>query len=166
MRTVIALIVVAGALLALPPKTEWKTLTPSKSKDKVKIIVKDKAIAYYRLNAASPLEATVKGPVRLRIYVRCELPKGTTAPVPYSFTTALDGNGPEAHSAAAAASQVAKFDGAGSAVPGDPDNFYVEVPEGDHAVSVTVDKACTQSLDVRFYLPKKPMAEAPKEPGK
>lgn len=166
MRTAITLIVAAGALLALPAKTEWKTLTPSKSKDKVKIIVKDKAIPYYRLNAESPLEAAVKGPVRLRIYVRCELPKGTAAPVPYAFATSLDGGAPQPHSAAAVASQVAKFDGAGSAIPGDPDNFYVEVPEGDHAVSVTVDKTCTQSLDVRFYLPKKPTAEGPKEPGK
>lgn len=166
MRTFLAVIVAAGALFALSAKTEWKAIKPSRAGDKAKIVVKDKPITYYRLGAATPIEAKVNGKTRLKVYVRCDLPGDAKPPVKYAFQASLDGKEPVTFEATAVPSKVAKYEGAGAAVPGDPDSFYVDVPAGEHTVTLTVPKDSKETVNVRLYTPKKAKKKAaPKEPG-
>ncbi len=76
-----------GALLAIGAAaagSAWEGLERLPERDPIRVVVEGKSRNYFRVTPKSPLTIKVKGPARLRIVSRAELPSGTNEKVAYS----------------------------------------------------------------------------------
>ncbi len=133
-------------------EVKWLRLKPARAGESVAIRVAGKASAYQRVAAGKPMELTVTGPTKVKLYVRCAVPSGAVVKVPYALSIGIDGKPAGTRKGSALPSRRASFEKPGKLSPGDADRFYVEIPAGKHAIQVASSDPA-MCVDVKAYRP-------------
>lgn len=149
-RTVLALLVAASIASA---KTEWVRQRPQGGLYDVKVKVAGKERTYCALDGDTPARLTVRGPARLRAYVRLTLSAADAETVPFGLVFEVDGRAEPAEERTAKRSKTAAIPGDAEHVPGVRHALYLDLPTGTHSVALRLREKGRVAL-AAFYLPK------------
>ncbi|MBI2919650.1 MAG: hypothetical protein HYY18_01045 [Planctomycetes bacterium] len=142
----LALSALALMCAGAPELTIWKTVAPREGARPVKLSVEGKTLTYYALDGDGA-SVRLKGPTRLRAYVRGHFEEKMPANVEISVRIAMDGKDLDARKLSCRRSKSSTYaeNGHGSA-PGARSTITLDVPEGEHTFQFRSDAPANASF--------------------
>ncbi|MBI4721502.1 MAG: hypothetical protein HY769_00610 [Candidatus Stahlbacteria bacterium] len=130
-------------------KVSWKPLSKIKC-NKAEIVVKDKKANYCQFDSNATISISVKGPTRLKIRTRIELPEGFKGKEKYKIEVVKDGKQSKEFVISTEPSKVSSITGKKNTIS-KPKNVYLDVPSGTHKFSLRLTEPKNGIGYVRFY---------------
>jgi len=146
----------AGLLLLAPSAyaAKWRAIERVPGHAPVTVTVSEKPRIYFRVSPDSSLSLTVKGPGRLKLVSRAELPRGGARSVSYRIRVVDKGKvlREQATESSAAAGALATQ---GDGILCKSRNATVAIPAGDHRLTVSVSGASSVLIRALYSSPAK-----------
>lgn len=142
----LALTALALICTGAPELTIWKTVAPREGARPVKLSVEGKTLTYYALDGEGA-SVRIKGPTRLRAYVRGHFEEKTPANVEITVGIAMDGKDLDPRKISSRRSKTSTYaeNGHGSK-PGARTTLTLDVPEGEHTFRFKSDAPANASF--------------------
>ena len=136
-----------AVLLCSPALAEtWRGVERLKGRDRVTVIVEEKTRTYFRATPEAPLTVPVKGPARVRLVSRAELPAGAQASS-YRVRAMLGRKLLERQGTESTPSKDARLAKTPRAI-GQSRQMIVNVPKGEHELKVSIEGASSVLLRI------------------
>lgn len=142
-------------------KTERVAMHPQEFTTQVKILVKEKEYDYYRVGHEDSLALKIIGPATVKVLARLEYDITMNGGKKYRIGVYEDGEMKNTFVKSTRLSDVALYAGENSSLKlSRGDEFYIEVPEGEHTYTFKLPDN-GGSLLLKFYLPVSALKNTP-----
>jgi len=149
----------------IPRKEEeinYIAFLPRKFSEEVRLEIKEREYIYYQSSVASPIEIEVIGPTRIRGIARLEFDHTIRGEKPYRIQVKEKGETIATHPFTAKVSGTATYLNSTDKVPARGDNFYIDVPKGQHKYEIFTPDPDVSVL-FRLYIPQKDLGNSPEK---
>lgn len=131
-----------------PP--QWIEVSPLGSPEVLTSIENERIISYYLTHGENPLELKIEGPLKMKILVRVNFISGMGDETNFTLSVMLDGKEILRTPVRTYRSQVVYWREKKNVTPSKVEQFYIEIPEGIHTLSVKVLGSLAPSSCFRF----------------
>jgi hypothetical protein len=135
-------------------KTTWISFAPEIYESAVRLHAGDAEETYYRLSATKPVEATIRGPLRMKVTSRIDFDAVNGTTQAYLLKVLLDGAEWKAFPLKARSSHTATYPDLPEITPGMGQVVDLQVPNGTHDVSFHLDGMTAAGGALRIRVPK------------
>jgi len=132
---------------------------PRSFTDEIRLEIREQEYIYYRSTAEKPIELEVIGPTRIRGLARLEFDHSIRGDQPYRVQVSENNKIISTIPITARISGTATYIEPGDKVPARGENFYIDVPPGQHRFEISTPDPGVSVL-FRFYIPQKDLGNS------
>lgn len=149
----IALRVLSGS--GKKSKISWTSFAPETHAGALRLHGGDTEYTYYRFNQEEAVAMTIHGPLRLKMTTRLDFGTGNGYTQAYVVKIFLDGELWKTYPLESRASHTSTYPDYPEITPGRGRILEVEIPDGTHEVSITLNGTTAAGAALRIRVPKK-----------
>lgn len=138
-----------------PKTTKWVSYTPRSYRKAVRLHARDSEVIYYRIDNKTPVAMTLNGPLRIKIMSRLDFGTERGYSQTYVVKAFVDGEMTETFSLKSRASHTSTYPDLPEITPGVAREIFVDVPEGMHEVTLTLDCTTAECASLRMLIPER-----------
>jgi hypothetical protein len=142
------------------PKLKWVSFAPNVYEKAVRLHGRDSEVTYYRLTRNHNVELTLKGPMRLRVMSRVDFGTENGHTQAYVIKVLLDGEEWKSRLLKSQASHTSTYPDMPEITPGMGEDFRLNVPKGEHKVTLVLDCTTAEAASVRILVAEKDLLAA------
>ena len=136
-------------------KTTWVPFAPETHAGALRLHSGDREYTYYRLNDAEAIRMTIHGPLRMKITTRLDFGAANGYTQAYVIQAFLDGELWKTFPLESRASHTSSYPEFPEVAPGRGRLVELEVPNGTHEVSITLNGTTATGAALRIRVPKR-----------
>ncbi len=142
-----------------PSGIKWVSYAPETYEKACRLHVRDVEETYYRFSVDTPVTLQLHGPLQLKILSRLDfgIERGYTQA--YALKAYIDGELAQTFTLKSRASHTAIYPELPAVTPGRGQTVYLDVPDGEHEITVSLDCTTAQAGSLRTLIPEKAVTQ-------
>jgi len=138
-----------------PKKIAWVSYEPEKFERSVLLHTRDTETTYYRFGVDRPVSLTLHGPLTMKVRTRLDFGHERGYYQTYAIRCFVDDELRRTETHKARASHTSTYPDLAEIMPGVAMDFEVDIPDGVHTITLTLDCTTARSASLRILIPEK-----------